>query len=91
MTRENCAPSTSVGGASGGGGIRTHGGLATTTVFETVRFVRSRTPPGRVTWNFTLAVSRPVLTSDPWRDGPPDMMRVDVFTELRRRYGGTKG
>jgi hypothetical protein len=32
-------------GKGGGGGIRTHGGLATTTVFETVRFVRSRTPP----------------------------------------------
>ncbi len=31
--------------SSGGGGIRTHGDLATTTVFETVRFVHSRTPP----------------------------------------------
>ena len=29
----------------GGGGIRTHDDLATTTVFETVRFVHSRTPP----------------------------------------------
>ena len=36
----------STGTLCGGGGIRTHGGLATTTVFETVRFVRSRTPPG---------------------------------------------
>ena len=35
---------------SGGGGIRTHGGLATTTVFETVRFVHSRTPPTISTW-----------------------------------------
>ncbi len=31
---------------SGGGGIRTHGDLMATTVFETVRFVHSRTPPG---------------------------------------------
>jgi len=41
MRRENVVVPT----MSGGGGIRTHGGLATTTVFETVRFVRSRTPP----------------------------------------------
>ena len=29
----------------GGGGIRTHGGLAPSTVFKTVAFNRSATPP----------------------------------------------
>src|SRR5579875_2483214 len=38
----------SVDPPSGGSGIRTHGALASTTVFETVRFGHSRIPP-RVT------------------------------------------
>ena len=32
---------------SGGGGIRTHGDIAATTVFKTVRLNHSRTPPKR--------------------------------------------
>jgi hypothetical protein len=47
-TKEHPVPSGNIAlmtAVSGGGGIRTHGDLATTTVFETVRFVHSRTPP----------------------------------------------
>src|SRR5688500_1382074 len=32
-------------GCGGGGGIRTHGGLAPTAVFKTAAFVHSATPP----------------------------------------------
>jgi len=47
------------GPGCGGSGIRTHGALASTTVFETVRFGRSRIPPvvimgGKLTSSQTL-------------------------------------
>ena len=39
-------PQHRVCSSSGGSGIRTHGALADTTVFETARFGHSRIPPG---------------------------------------------
>ena len=61
----------------GGGGIRTHGDLATTTVFETVRFVHSRTPPTGLSWaevrlvRYRLPPSRTDLSSH-----EPSMLQV---------------
>ena len=43
--RNELGPLPEQGPDGGDGGIRTHGGLATTTVFETVPFVRSGNPP----------------------------------------------
>ncbi len=40
----------------GEGGIRTHGTLSGTTVFETVRFNRSRTSPPMIIANFVAAL-----------------------------------
>jgi hypothetical protein len=39
----------------GGGGIRTHGGVAPTTVFETVPIVHSGTPPRDIRYSSSSA------------------------------------
>src|SRR6187431_7182 len=48
----------------GGGGIRTHGPLARTTVFETAPFDLSGTPPGRIYSRFPRPAQR--LRVVPW-------------------------
>ena len=52
--------------SSGGGGIRTHGtGVTRTTVFETARFNRSRTPPGRARRVATVRSPRTITGAAP--------------------------
>jgi hypothetical protein len=67
---------------SGGGGIRTHGGLATTTVFETVRFVHSRTPPTGLSCFRPLASSVSVLV----QSGVTRVTRIANRTGTMRQH-----
>ncbi len=81
----------------GGGGIRTHGALARPTIFKTVPFDRSGTPPGSASLGWRVATTPPNSRSvrDPLRPKGDSLARrpgsVDPARFRRRGLMGEPG
>jgi hypothetical protein len=66
---------------SGGGGIRTHGWLAPSTVFKTVPIDHSGTPPSSGIWDRASGIGLELIVIPESRSQPPDPLLLANLIE----------